>query len=42
MKKVVIGIIVTVVSIVFIADIQYGNRPDVFGQEANETEIVNI
>lgn len=42
MKKVVIGIILTVVSLVVIVDTQYANRPDIFGQEANETEIVNI
>ncbi|MEI4831935.1 NprX family peptide pheromone [Bacillus sp. FJAT-53711] len=42
MKKVVIGIILTVVSLVVIADTQDANRPDVFGQEAHETEVVNI
>ncbi|MGF9964807.1 NprX family peptide pheromone [Bacillus rhizoplanae] len=42
MKKVVIGIILTVVSIVVIADTQFTQKPDVFGQGANETEVVNI
>ncbi|MGG2067201.1 NprX family peptide pheromone [Bacillus sp. S14(2024)] len=42
MKKIVLGIIVTVVSIVVIADTQYANRPDVFGQGTNEAEVVNI
>ncbi|CAG9613032.1 hypothetical protein BACCIP111899_02227 [Bacillus rhizoplanae] len=42
MKKVVIGIIVTVVSIVVLADTQYIKQPDIFGQEANEIEVVNI
>ncbi|MGG0185859.1 NprX family peptide pheromone [Bacillus rhizoplanae] len=42
MKKVVMGIILTVVSIVVIADTQYIQQPDIFGQEANETEVVNI
>ncbi|WP_141525025.1 NprX family peptide pheromone [Bacillus sp. AFS018417] len=42
MKKVVIGIILTVVSLVVLVDTQYTQKPDIFGQAANETEVVNI
>ncbi|WP_020061259.1 NprX family peptide pheromone [Bacillus sp. 123MFChir2] len=42
MKKVVIGMILTMVALVVIANPQYANKPDVFGQAADIVETVNV
>ncbi|MEH6889453.1 NprX family peptide pheromone [Bacillus sp. JJ864] len=42
MKKVVIGTILTMVALVFIAQSQYANKPDVFGQADDTVETVNV
>ncbi|MGG2093752.1 NprX family peptide pheromone [Bacillus sp. S13(2024)] len=42
MKKVVIGIILTMVALVFIAKPQYVDVPDIYGQANDTVETVNI
>ena len=42
MKKVVIGMILTMVALVVIADTQYSHVPDVFGQGTDTVETVNV
>lgn len=42
MKKVVIGTILTMVALVFIAKPQYADVPDIYGQAGDTVETANI
>lgn len=42
MKKAVIGMILTMVALVVMADTQYAYKPDVFGQATNTVETINM
>ncbi|ENQ3107389.1 hypothetical protein SAMN04488168_1812 [Bacillus sp. 491mf] len=42
MKKVIMGIVLTMVAVVAIADTQYSHVPDVFGQGTDTVETVNV